>query len=74
MPVGGYLPPWELNTETDKGKLVSVLKRIELGRWDIDVWYFSPYPAEYIEASCLYICEFSLKCKYLSASVSASSN
>jgi histone acetyltransferase HTATIP len=34
---------------------------IELGRHRIKPWYFSPYPQEMVNLSCIYICEFCLK-------------
>ncbi|UYV82986.1 KAT7 [Cordylochernes scorpioides] len=37
------------------------IKTIELGRFEMDVWYNSPYPEEYQCLSKLYLCEFCLK-------------
>lgn len=37
------------------------IKCIELGRYEIDVWYGSPYPEEYRYLPKLYICEYCLK-------------
>lgn len=37
------------------------IKCIDLGRYEIDVWYGSPYPEEYRYLPKLYICEFCLK-------------
>ena len=34
---------------------------IELGKYEIDTWYFSPYPDEYCSEEKLHICEFCLK-------------
>ena len=34
--------------------------RVELGRHEMDTWYFSPFPAEYNDVSKLYFCEFTL--------------
>lgn len=34
---------------------------MELGRYEIDTWYFSPYPEEFAKCDKLYICEFCLK-------------
>ncbi|KAH8387963.1 hypothetical protein KR093_010583, partial [Drosophila rubida] len=40
------------------------VEMIELGRHRIKPWYFSPYPQELCQESCIYICEFCLKyCK-----------
>jgi histone acetyltransferase MYST2 len=37
------------------------IRCIDLGRYEIDVWYGSPYPEEYRYLPKLYICEFCLK-------------
>ncbi|XP_014274750.1 histone acetyltransferase Tip60 [Halyomorpha halys] len=37
------------------------VEMIELGLHRIRPWYFSPYPQELIDLSCIYICEFCLK-------------
>nr|CAB3257901.1 ZF(C2HC)-2 zinc finger protein [Phallusia mammillata] len=37
------------------------LKVIEIGRYEMDTWYSSPYPEEYVRMPKLYICEFCLK-------------
>jgi len=40
---------------------VKYIDRIQIGRFEIDTWYFSPYPEEYGKCSKLWICEFCLK-------------
>jgi histone acetyltransferase MYST1 len=44
---------------------VKNIPRIELGRWEIDTWYYSPYPDEFsgdnLREDKLYICEFCLR-------------
>ena len=44
---------------------VKNVPKIELGRYEVDAWYFSPYPDEYSGESLredkLYLCEFCLK-------------
>ncbi|CAD5121094.1 DgyrCDS9634 [Dimorphilus gyrociliatus] len=37
------------------------IEKIELGRYRISPWYFSPYPIELTKLSVIYICEFCLK-------------
>ncbi|KAK3868156.1 hypothetical protein Pcinc_026432, partial [Petrolisthes cinctipes] len=37
------------------------MKMIELGKFRIKPWYFSPYPQEITNLDCIYICEFCLK-------------
>lgn len=34
---------------------------IQLGRYRIKPWYFSPYPQELVNLPCIYTCEFCLK-------------
>ena len=37
------------------------IKKIELGKFEMDTWYSSPYPEEYARLPKLYVCEFCLK-------------
>jgi len=39
---------------------VKNLNRIQMGKHEVDAWYFSPYPQEYAHLPVLYICEFCL--------------
>ena len=36
------------------------LNKIAFGEYEIEPWYFSPYPVSYTEADIVYICEFCL--------------
>jgi histone acetyltransferase MYST1 len=40
---------------------VKNIQSIELGRYEIETWYFSPYPEEYCKEEKLHVCEFCLK-------------
>jgi len=40
---------------------VKYIDRIQIGRFEIDTWYFSPYPEEYGKCPKLWLCEFCLK-------------
>lgn len=40
---------------------VKYIDRIQIGRFEIDTWYFSPYPEEYGKVPKLYICQYCLK-------------
>ena len=40
---------------------VKYIDRVIFGRYDIDTWYFSPYPGEFGKQEVLYICEFCVK-------------
>lgn len=44
---------------------VKNLNTIQMGKHEMEAWYFSPYPLEYAYAEKLYICEFCL-CYYVS--------
>ncbi|KAL3699918.1 hypothetical protein R1sor_017940 [Riccia sorocarpa] len=39
---------------------VKNISKIELGRYEIDTWYFSPFPPEYSDCNKLFFCEFCL--------------
>lgn len=54
----------ETNTYEKEHEEITKVKNIntiEFGRFEIDTWYFSPYPEEFSKCSKLYICEFCLK-------------
>ncbi|XP_063975962.1 histone acetyltransferase KAT7 isoform X1 [Diachasmimorpha longicaudata] len=36
-------------------------KCVEMGKWEMEVWYQSPYPEEFSRAPKLYLCEFCLR-------------
>ena len=40
---------------------VKNIQQIVLGKYQIDTWYFSPYPDEYCNGEKMYLCEFCLK-------------
>lgn len=37
------------------------IEKIIIGYYEINTWYFSPYPSEFTINKILYICEFCLK-------------
>ncbi|KDQ57802.1 hypothetical protein JAAARDRAFT_35492 [Jaapia argillacea MUCL 33604] len=39
---------------------VKNLNRLQMGKHEVEAWYFSPYPQEYAHLPVLYICEFCL--------------
>jgi histone acetyltransferase MYST1 len=39
---------------------VKNIAKIELGRYEINTWYFSPFPPEYNDCPKLFFCEFCL--------------
>ena len=40
---------------------VKYIDKIQIGKYEIDTWYYSPYPEEYGRQSKLWICEYCLK-------------
>ncbi|KAH8306664.1 hypothetical protein KR044_006045 [Drosophila immigrans] len=44
-----------------KATTVKNVEMIELGRYRMKPWYFSPYPEELCKLDCIYLCEFCLK-------------
>lgn len=40
---------------------VKYIDKIQIGKFEIDTWYFSPYPDEYGKLPKLWICEYCLK-------------
>lgn len=38
-----------------------IFRSLLLGKYEIDTWYFSPYPEEYGKQPKLWICEYCLK-------------
>lgn len=50
-----------LEKEHEQITKVKYIDKIQIGRYEIDTWYFSPYPEEYGRQSKLWICEYCLK-------------
>ncbi|KAL6058153.1 Antigen peptide transporter 2 [Balamuthia mandrillaris] len=50
-----------LEKEHEEITKVKNIQKIEIGKFEVDTWYFSPYPEEYSNIDKLYICEFCLK-------------
>lgn len=46
--------------EHEEATKVKNINRIVIGAWQMETWYFSPFPKEYSRADVLYICEFDL--------------
>ncbi|XP_035668394.1 histone acetyltransferase KAT8-like [Branchiostoma floridae] len=40
---------------------VKYVDKVQIGKYEIDAWYFSPFPEDYGKCPRLYICEFCLK-------------
>lgn len=50
-----------LEKEHEEMTKVKNIQSIVLGKYEIETWYFSPYPEDYCGEDVLYICEFCLK-------------
>ncbi len=37
------------------------IDRVQFGGYEIDTWYFSPYPDDYGKQSKLFVCEYCIK-------------
>jgi histone acetyltransferase MYST1 len=51
----------QLEKEHEELTKVKNISKIQMGPWEVDTWYYSPYPDEYTNIDKLYICEFCLK-------------
>ncbi|XP_052862876.1 histone acetyltransferase KAT8-like [Anopheles cruzii] len=40
---------------------VKYIDKLRIGRYEIDTWYFSPYPEEYGKVGTMYVCEYCLR-------------
>lgn len=47
--------------EHEEATKVKNINKIELGRWEMDTWYYSPFPEEFRQCEKLWFCEFCLK-------------
>lgn len=50
-----------LEKEHEEKTKVKNIQVVELGQYEMDTWYYSPYPEEYAHVHKLYVCEFCLK-------------
>ena len=47
--------------EHEESTRVKNIQTIEMGRCEVDAWYFSPFPEVFGEQRTLYVCEYTLK-------------
>lgn len=50
-----------MEREHEEKTKVKNIQVIEIGRFEMDTWYYSPYPEEYSTSHKLFVCEFCLK-------------
>lgn len=46
--------------EHEETTKVKNIEKIVMGNWEVEAWYYSPFPAEYSDIETLYVCEFCL--------------
>ncbi|KAL3801857.1 hypothetical protein ACHAWO_003863 [Cyclotella atomus] len=51
----------ELEAEHHEITKVKNIAKICMGKYEVEAWYYSPFPAPYAQAETLYICEYCLK-------------
>jgi|EP00979_Chaetoceros_neogracilis_P012566 histone acetyltransferase MYST1 len=53
-----------LEREHEEATKVKNIEKIYMGCWEVEAWYYSPYPEDYATEEKLFVCEFCLKyCK-----------
>jgi len=50
-----------LEKEHEESTKVKNIQKVEIGRFEVDAWYFSPYPDDFAQQKKLYVCEYTLK-------------
>ncbi|CAJ0962804.1 unnamed protein product, partial [Mesorhabditis belari] len=50
----------KLEREYEERTKVRNIEMVTLGRWEIDTWYFAPYPAPFDQTVHLFVCEYCL--------------
>lgn len=51
----------ELERDHEEITKVKNISKIIMGGWEVEAWYFSPYPDDYVNCETLFICEYCLK-------------
>lgn len=60
-PASLCIPLQHLEKEHQEKTKVKNIQGVELGRHEMDTWYYSPYPEPHASCHKLYICEYTLK-------------
>ncbi|XP_034099366.1 males-absent on the first protein [Drosophila albomicans] len=50
-----------LEKEHENITKIKYIDKLQFGNYEIDTWYFSPFPGKYGKARVLYVCEYCLK-------------
>ncbi|GAX21532.1 histone acetyltransferase MYST1 [Fistulifera solaris] len=49
-----------LEREHEEATKVKNIETIVIGKWQVETWYYSPFPAAYCDLETLYVCEYCL--------------
>jgi hypothetical protein len=61
MPVDNDPTTAALEHEREQATKVKNIQTVELGKYEMETWYYSPYPEEFSKCAKLFLCEFCLK-------------
>ena len=61
MPVDVDPTTAALEHEREQATKVKNIQTVELGKYEMETWYYSPYPEEFSKCAKLFLCEFCLK-------------
>ena len=61
MPVDVDPTTAALEHEREQATKVKNIQTVELGKYEMETWYYSPYPEEFSKCNKLFLCEFCLK-------------
>ena len=61
MPVEQDPTTAALEHEREQATKVKNIQTVELGQYEMETWYYSPYPEEFSKCNKLFLCEFCLK-------------
>lgn len=50
----------QLEREHEETTKVKNIEKIIMGDWEVEAWYYSPYPEEYSNIETLFVCEYCL--------------
>jgi MOZ/SAS family/MYST family zinc finger domain len=50
----------DFEREHEETTKVKNIEKIIMGEWDVEAWYYSPFPEAYSDLATLYVCEFCL--------------
>jgi hypothetical protein len=61
LPVDNDPTTAALEHEREQATKVKNIQTVEIGKYEMETWYYSPYPEEFSKCAKLFLCEFCLK-------------